>query len=396
MNKDKILKNGFDMLYLSACALHSIVPDAEKVYDMDLKEIYLLSSRHFMQAITFIAIESFISQNPEFREKIPNDLFNEWKLVKSKAVRSDILFDVERKKLTAFLEENKIWYAYIKGIVIQRYYNRSEMRQMCDNDLFFDASRRKEVYDYMVNSGFEVIYYEKGCPDSYKKKPSVLFEMHHSLYRELAEEKVFNNYYANAKEMLLKDEDNDYGYHFNDEDFYIHFTTHDYKHFINAGSGIRSLMDIFVYINDKGDSLNFEYINEELSKLGIIDFENEMRTLAMKLFSKETISKFNFISVLTEEELELFLFCVTSGTYGNKISYIKNRVKRGTENRKNGVFKYILRRFFPEMSFFKMKYPKIYKYKILIPFLAIYRIFSRSIVNFRELKFEFKVIFKKK
>lgn len=396
MNSEKLLKNGCDMLYLSACAFYSIVPEAEIVEEMNLKEVYILSARHYMQAITYIALESFISHNPDFKDKISKELLYEWKFMKSKAIRSNILFEEQRNKLTAFLEENKIWYVFLKGIVLQNCYSNTTMRQMCDNDIFFDAARRNDLYDYFVGLKYEVLLFGKGCHDSYKKKPSLLFEMHHTLYGESTEEKLFNEYYKDVKDRLIKDENNNYGYHFSDEDFYIHATTHYYKHFINAGSGIRSLLDVYAYFKSKGEKLNLDYISEEFTKLGIKDFECDMRNLANKLFDEDTVRSYAFESVLNDEEMELFLFCLTAGTYGNKISYIKNKVKRGVGNKKHGVFKYILRRFFPDKSFYKMKYPKAYKYKVFIPFVAIYRIITRSIVNFKELKFEYKVLFKKK
>ncbi len=394
MEKDQLFKNGLDMIYLSACALNSAVPSAEKIKKMDLKEVYKLSCRHSMQAVTYIAIESFIAQNTEYRDKISKELLQEWKLIKSKSVRNLVLFDEERGKLTAFLEENKIWYMYLKGIVIEKFYPNPGMRQMHDNDILFDPSRRKDVYDYMLSAGYQVECYNKGYPDAYKKAPSILFEMHHSLYTDSTEEGEFNNYYRNVKSRLLKDSDNNFGYHFSDEDYYVHCITHTYKHFNIGGNGIRFLMDVYVYLLKKSDSLDYGYIEKQLDLLGIKEFEFALRTLADKIFSEETV-KSSFADLLSEDEKESLLFYISSGTFGKVSTFVKNKIERYRNEQNGGTFKYILRRLFPDLNFYKVKYPFCYKYKIFIPFVAVYRIFIRSIVNFKELKYEAKALFKK-
>lgn len=394
MEKEKLVKNGFDMIYLSACALNSVAPSLETVEKMDLTEVYKLSARHSMQAVTYAALESLVSKNPEFKEKILPELFNEWKLKKSKSVRNLILFDEERNKLTAFFEENKIWYMHLKGIVMQNYYPKLGMRQMHDNDILFDATRREDVYNYMQNSGYEVVCYNKGYPDAYKKAPSTLFEMHHSLYTDSTDEVVFNEYYKDVKHRLLKDEGNSFGYHFSDEDYYIHNLTHTYKHFRTGGNGIRFLMDVYVYLKNKENSLDFNYIEEQLEILGIKDFENNIRTLSNRIFSQSIAESADF-GILSKNEREELLFYISAGTFGTINNYINFKVEQAKSGKKKGVFKYIIRRFFPDMNYYKVNYPWCYKYKIFIPFVAIYRIFIRSIVNFKELKYEAKALFKK-
>ena len=92
------------------------------------------------------------------------------------------------------------------------------------------------------------------------------------------------DYYDDIKNRLIKDEGNKYGFHFGDEDFYIYFTAHAYKHYKEGGTGFKTLTDFFVLNKSYGDTLDRKYINTELDKLGIRDFENDMRLLSEKLF----------------------------------------------------------------------------------------------------------------
>jgi len=61
-------------------------------------------------------------------------------------------------------------------------------------------------------------------------------------------------YYEEIKQRLVKDSENEYGYHFSDEDFYIYLLLHGYKHFSNYGNGIGFLTDIFVFLQKKNNS----------------------------------------------------------------------------------------------------------------------------------------------
>jgi hypothetical protein len=113
---------------------------------------------------------------------------------------------------------------------------------MSDNDILFDETMQRQVYEFMIGSGYEAVTYQQGKDDEYVKKPLYNIEMHralfgNALYPELAE------YFRDVKQRLLKDEQNQFGYHFSREDFYIYMVTHAYKHFIHGGVGIRNLLE---------------------------------------------------------------------------------------------------------------------------------------------------------
>lgn len=75
-------------------------------------------------------------------------------------------------------------------------------------------------------------------------------------------------YYSDIKDRLIPDRTDDrcYGYHMSDEDFYIYITSHAYKHYSGSGTGLRTLMDFYAYLNAKGDTFNLDYIRTECKK----------------------------------------------------------------------------------------------------------------------------------
>ena len=84
-----------DLIYLISCSVNQISPDAKRVDEMDLKEIYLLSENHSVGALIAFALETVIEPPKEFDQ------------TKKKALRKLALFDIERKKYLITLIEKK-------------------------------------------------------------------------------------------------------------------------------------------------------------------------------------------------------------------------------------------------------------------------------------------------
>lgn len=49
-------------------------------------------------------------------------------------------------------------------------------------------------------------------------------------------------------------------------------TSYAYKHYSGSGTGLRTLMDFYAYLNAKGDTFNLDYIRTECKNIGIICF----------------------------------------------------------------------------------------------------------------------------
>ncbi len=144
---------------------------------------------------------------------------------------------------------------------------------------------------------------------------------------------------------------------------------HEYKHYSGAGTGLRSLADCFVYLRSKGELLDLEYIGGETDRLGIGEFERKSRSLALKVFSAEGLSK------LSEDERKMLEYYLASGTYGTRKQSIENRMdKLAAQTGSKSKLRYIMNRILPD-SEFKKNYPFFYRHKILLPIGWIYRIF---------------------
>ncbi|MDE5619119.1 MAG: nucleotidyltransferase family protein [Ruminococcus sp.] len=342
-------QTGYDMLYLSACAVNGIKPNPEYIAHINLKKLFQMCEYHSLTAIVCAALESASVYDKKFME------------VKAKAIRKNLLLDAERETICGFLEQNGIWYMPLKGVILKEFYPNIGMRQMSDNDILFDAYYRSDVSSFMKKRGYHLKGDNGAHCDEWLKEPVYNFEMHLNLFVKSRE--VFYNYYKNVKERLIKVDCKKYAYRFSDEDFYIYMTAHAYKHYNIGGTGLRSLLDYYVYLKQKKKKLDWNYIIRELKKIEISEFEKQIRNTAQKAFLPN--------SKLSEAEQEMISFMLFSGTYGNSLNLIKRNAKLlGVDSKQ----KYLLRRIFPNMEFYRAYYPVATRYPVLIPFVWVYRL----------------------
>lgn len=341
-------KTQYDMIYLAACGVDGVSPDKEFLNGLDMEELYRFSFGHFMDALVGTTLK-----------QVGADLPKGWNEHISKAVRKVVLFDTERAKLFSFMEQKGIWYLPLKGIVLKDYYPAVGMRQMSDNDILFDYSFCDEVQEYMESQGYEAVSVGIGNHDVYKKEPVYNFELHSTLYSELHQD-GWAEHYGHVKDRLVLNSDSAYGYHFTDEDFYVYITSHAYKHYAGSGTGLRTLLDFYVYLKAKPE-MDFAYIEKECEVLGIAEFEKRNRSLCKKVFSGEALRGMEALErSLSREEKEMLLYYLTSGAYGTVERGVENRVKRYQEKGlKMSKFRYSWDRLFPGYDTYKVYAPNV-------------------------------------
>lgn len=392
-------KNGYDMIYLAACALHGEVPETERVLAMDLTAVYRTAKFHAMQSITYTALERWFAAGNDAAGVLDSDIQRKWSEAKSKAIRKNILFDTEREKLFTYLDGQNVWYMSLKGVILQGYYPEYGMRQMTDNDILFDADHRKTVQDYFTGNGYEIGEADDDSHDVYLKPPVYNFEMHFSLYRASTNQTRYQ-YYKDIRERLFPSKSgHPLEYRFTPEDFYIYCTAHAWKHFSSMGIGIRSLMDVYVYTSAPENSLDWEYIEAECKKLDMKEFEQSARSLAEKLFCTSWKTLGTPEDDLSENEHALAAFYLTSGANGTAEQAVIQKLRGGSVQQKitfGGKVRYVFRRVFPDAAFCQKYYPFFYKHKILYPVLPFYRAVRGLVLAPGKLWKEWKLLWKTK
>ena len=343
-----------DVIYLCACAVNGCAPEQTRLNDINLDNLFKASQKHMLTAM----IGQFLQKQGISSAKLKNAI--------ALAQRKTVILNNDLTNVTTALEKTGIWYMPLKGAVLRSFYPQFAMREMADIDILFDASRSADVKNIMEGLGFQAKSYGYSNDDDYTKSPVSNFEMHKALFGDQHDKKLFE-YYKNVKFRLVKDEGNDYGYHFAPEDFYIFMIAHEYKHYNSSGTGLRSLLDTYVFL--RTFNLDMDYVTAEMGQLGIAEYEQQNRSLALDLFSGKK---------LTSGEREMLDYIIDSGMFGTMEHGIKNRLQKSG----SGKLYYLRRRIFGpgkndvDREHFKRRYATFFNHPILLPFLPFYRLFK--------------------
>ncbi len=339
-----------DLLYLCGCAVRDETPDPQRVSQMDLGALYRAAERHMLCSAAAMALE---------RAGIRDAAFSQ---AKGKAIHKLVTLETEKTQLTSRLEECGIWYTPLKGAVLKDLYPAFGMRQMSDYDILFDAAYADKVRELMLEQGFTVDEFGYSFHDVYIKAPVCVFEMHRRLFGSRHER--LNEYYRDVKSRLLTDERHSFGCHFSPEDFYVYMTAHEYVHYSGSGTGLRSFLDVYLYLRHFGTALDLDYIRRETEKLGIASFEERSRLLAFCLFEGREARG---------EDAEMLDYILRSGVYGTVENITEKRLEQMEEGPGRRL-RYVLRRLFLPMSGIQERYPFFYRHRLLLPFLFLYRV----------------------
>ena len=367
MDKALVLSLGRDMTYLVACALHGRLPEREFLEKVDFANLYKMAKFHNMQSMICILLTKCRKVYGE--EIVPAEDFERFNKAYQVTMRRLVMFDIEREALCSFIGERG-WYLCLKGVVMQNYYPVIGMRQMADNDILVDPEVCADIRDYFVARGYEVESFATGCHDSYLKG-MLNFEIHRKLFSSVAKTRRGHDYYGNVREMLIPGEKKG-ELLFSDDDFYVYFLYHAYKHYATAGCGIRTLADIYLY-RKKNTRLNPEYINSQLEALGIAEYEENSRKLAFLLFDREATPEIK----LPKELSEMLDYYITSGVFGTTSQLFDNAISDvtgGGELTGRLKLKYLMSRLFPSIEYYREHHPRATKWIIPIPFLWLMRV----------------------
>ncbi|WP_347995134.1 nucleotidyltransferase family protein [uncultured Eubacterium sp.] len=372
--------------------------NSQKIY---IGRIYYIAKKHNLVSIMAQAMEKLGFESD-------SDIWKRWLKEKNQLIYKSVLMDVEREAIQDFFEKNNIWYMLLKGMVIRKYYPAPELREMADNDILFDNKYSKEVYEFMTARGYKSDDYNKGYHDEYLKPPAYNFEMHRQLVSSKERPKWYE-YYKDVKSILIKDtnenretaansESNNTSnqFYFSDNDFYVYFIVHTYKHFLNSGMGLRTVLDVYLYVSNLQEKLDFDYIEEQLKKLDAYDFEQTFRSIAFKMFD-ENLEDRKWWDLFDVKEQEMLSYVLDAGTYGNLENSVAHKMgyTKGEKKKTSDKAKYIFRRLFPSMDTIEEFFPFFYKHKWAIPFLYIYRIGKIPFARRKKVAGELKEVFKK-
>lgn len=264
-------------------------------------------------------------------------------------------------------EKNEIECMPLKGYILKHMYPAPEMRSMCDVDVLIHSSEIEKIKEIMKKIDFE---FDKESPHEYifLAKPYVSVELHKSLVPNYNHE--LYSYYGDGWRVAKRKKGFNNIYEMSFEDFYIYSIVHAAKHYLNGGTGIRQVSDIYVLLNsDKYDKIDKDYVVSELKKLGLDTFNKIICNLSNVWFGEREHD---------EKTLQMEEYILMSGVYGTYERAKSSRVYRKSENSSYRIsrIKLYIRMIFPPRIGLINRYPIVKDKKWLYPFIVVYRWFD--------------------
>ncbi len=357
------------LLYLLQCAVRGEAPKADKLKNVDYEQLWKDSCFHNVEPMVYRALEFYAAKNAS--DEAFCHIYAKFKEGKERTARKNALMDIERAQLEAWMESKGIWYAALKGSVIQGLYPGFGLRKMADNDLWFDKAYAEWVRDYFLEKGYEVSEFNMGNHDVYFKEPVYNFEMHRDLFVE-GYNPAWDEYFAEAQTRMEPAEGKTFARLLSKEDFYLYYIAHAFHHHDALGGiGVKVCVDVHYYLEAYEQEMDLVALEQALEKLGLLEYEKALRGLTKKLFSLETTLDESMAASLTEAEKHLLLQMTAAGAFGVYENVVDSKMGEGKLSDK---LKYYKKRLAPDEWFLKAYYPFFYRHKWLRPVGNVYRV----------------------
>ncbi len=263
---------------------------------------------------------------------------------------------MELKEILHRFEAKQIVSQPMKGAWMKFIYPSPEMREMSDIDILIRHDCMDRAAEELKDMGY-VLEQAIKHHDIYVKPPFMVVEAHRAMYDKTVDNNQYE-YFSNFSKAILKD-GYTCTYDFNVNDFYIYMIAHMAKHFYVKGCGVRNLVDIYVYLNEKGEELDRKYVEAELEKLGLAVFTKHMEQLAFTWLDEKPFTEF---------QQQVFDYMLDSGIYGKDENGIWNKFSEvKMKDREVSKFRLKLWYFFPPIAYMTEYYPWIEKKPFLLP-----------------------------
>ncbi len=259
-------------------------------------------------------------------------------------------------------KSNKIHHIKLKGTITKNMYPYPEMRLMSDADILIKMDEYEKIKQIMLSIG--AVEERESNHEIIWRKGEFSIELHKLLIPSY--NKDYFEYFGDGWRLAtIKDEETNECF-MSPEDSFIYMLVHFAKHYRDSGISVKHLTDFYVYTS-KNPNLDFEYIENELSKLMIVDFwRNIKKTLDAWFEDGEWDEKSVFITKKI----------IRSLTYGSSDNRNLARAIKASKTTKHVKLKKVMGLIFPTYFSMSQKYPVLKKAPVLLPIMWVVRWFE--------------------
>ncbi len=323
-------------------------------------DIYQMAKRHTIASTLWYVLEG------TKKEEIPSEIASSWERQRTVDFAKHHVQSAEFLGLTRLLSDNQIPFLPMKGFLWKAIWSKPEYRTMADMDFLVAEDMMQTVDRLLLANGYTVDTKGGIVHDTYDKPPYIHVEVHKAL--RVGSTESFENW--------TPKEDNPYWYLMNDVDFLVFNIAHIYKHYTTGGPGARSLFDIYLFLERRGDGIDGESLKTRLEEEKLYDFYHSLLHLIYFWFDDPVARGYTDKRYIddkgnpTDTLLEMEYFIATGGAYGNAT----NRVQYSITTK--GKLRHYLGMAFPSPKAIFTLYPVVKWIPILLPFGYIWRLIA--------------------
>lgn len=333
------------------------------------KQVYEMAKYQGLESMVFAGVQTRLEKDGKQYQK--------WE---SRYARNLIQCFTQEEELDTILRKfcrAGINVILLKGDIIRELYPQKDFRQMADLDILVRDRDRAEAGKILRQLGYQYLPDPYDHQDDYQKPPYMCVELHRSLVQG---DCAYKEYGRDIWERVIPVEGRQGCFRMDINDYYVFHLIHFAKHYFAKGSGIRSVLDIYIFLQKYGKELDREYLEEWMKRLGLQEFQRTAEMLAEYWFGR---TKVKLGKAAPDMERKVFF----SGTYGSKLSEVLWQAEE-YRTKKYGAAHYIFSRVFMNRKAMAADYPCLKRRPFLLPLCWIHRLVKTVLTNYRTISYE--------
>lgn len=227
-------------------------------------KLYSLATKHQLSPVVYWQLRQFKELIPQFKSDFHRQVYLYLTRTNTDSEVEEALADLD--------------YIFFKGRVIAEKYPEPSMRTMVDTDILVKEKDLEKISKRLELAGFEIV--EKYKEVLMCSKHALTYEIHTSLVENKPERLKYVKYFDDVWSHYKKGHILEKNFHF------VYIFMHLRDHFIGRGVGLRQFMDIAILTLK--ENYDWDYITEELDKLGLLEFAKRVLYLNKAWFGIES------------------------------------------------------------------------------------------------------------
>lgn len=317
-----------ELIDLIKSVLHGVADPLPSTPDIDFEELFIIARRNGVANTVTNAVCSWDGVPTELKEKFQKQYLT--------TLAQQVSREHALRAIYYELDKNRIHCIFLKGTLLSGLYPFPYVRSMSDVDAYVEVDDVAAINVVMFGLGYHPGVAGSGNHYEYMLGDMVKVEYHPELVALESEygRFVFRKIYPDAPLIAaqmdvwghsISLDGYEYAMQLQPEYHYVYVIMRMMNHFLTAGTGIRSIMVVWVMNSHYGSSWDREKVEELLDEFGLTSFERHVLALADRWFD---LGDLPYLPVDVEEKT-LGLresYILDSGTYGSTVHYIAREV----------------------------------------------------------------------